>query len=202
MSILHLIIRYVRFNPGVIKSKDDIRISYTTLPGHQKDNCLISSNKLNIVNYEFTINFDQSVEEVLLNFRKKSYVNGDPIIGKSLFVRGIVPSDHTLETEFKIYEAVAQGLQDKFVPVGEVGVRIFVDNMMKPKKISSYYSTPTLQDLPELDLTPDGGEKHVTFFQNIASKFKKNKNFVEIDNSNQKAMIASSKSDFRFGDPF
>ncbi|KAK8882864.1 hypothetical protein M9Y10_045507 [Tritrichomonas musculus] len=199
MSILHFVVNYIHFDQPVVKPKDDLRISFTSLSSHQKGNFTTQSSKMNFINQEFTINIDQFVKELLIIIRRKSYLNGDPILGKVLFLTDTIPQGQVLEKEIDILEII-QG-SNQVVKIGAMGIRAFIDNYVNPKaKINSSYSMPALSDIPAFDTIPPDENSPSSFFQNLASKFKKNKNFVEID-GDQKSQISGSKSSFTFLDP-
>lgn len=189
MSVLHLIVKYIRLSDSALRHKDDVRISITSLPGHQKDNFTIPSSKLVLINHEFTLQYDPTDTDILFNFRRKNFINGDPIIGKSIIKLDSIPKDHQLETEVKIYETVQGPEKDEFIQIGEMGIKGFIDNFSK-KKISSYYSTPS--NIPEMkDLTTDGNEPSTPFFRNIGNR-RRNKKFVAFEDiQNDSPMVSS-----------
>lgn len=201
MQNLHLFVKYLRFDRAVVKPNDEVRISFTTLPSHQKGNFSVPATKINYINQELLINVDSFTKEVLIIIRRKSYINGDPIIGKVLFLIETIPTDQEFEKELDILEILQN---NQVIKIGKVGVRAYFDNQMSSRKINSSYSMPTLSEIPAFDLLPDQENSVSSFFQNVASKFKRNKNFVEMDDGNRgqrRGNISGSKSEFLFIDP-
>lgn len=206
MSILHIVVKYLRLSDSVLSFKDDIRISITSLPTHQKENFVIPIAKIALINHEFAIQNDPADTEVLFNFRRKNFINGDPIIGKSLLKKNTIPNDHTFETELKIYEVIQNDYQDKdqFVQIGECGIKAYFDNFCK-KKISSYYSTPASVNKDLQDLETDGNVPAQSFFRNIGSR-RRNRKFVAFEDTLEgggggNSIISGSRSDFGHFDP-
>lgn len=206
MQTLHLFVKYLRFDRAVIKPSDEVRISFTTLPSHQKGNFSIPGTKINYINQDLPITLDSFTKEILIIIRRKSYINGDPIIGKVLILVESIPQDQELDKEIDILE-IKQNNQ--VIKVGKIGIHAFFDNAMpqsqlNSRRINSSYSMPALSEIPQFDLIPNQDNSVSSFFQNVASKFKKNKNFVEIDEGNvgpRRSQISGSKSEFLFVDP-
>lgn len=199
MSLLHLEIRYVRLNPRKNRNKNDLRISFTTLPDHQKDNFTFPFSKMNFLNHEFLINYDRSVKEILFVIREKDYFNGHPIVGRTLILTDNIPKDQVLEKEYDILETQSEGLNDKFIKVGVIGIKSYFDNSSNPNKIASSNTMPTLSEIPAYDL-PVNERPSGSFFRGITSLFKKGRNYNDMDDS-QRGCISGSKSDFIFINP-
>lgn len=196
MTVLHLIVKYIRLSDSALRHRDDIRISFTTLPGHQKDNFTIASSKLGLINHEFTLQYDPTDTEILFNYRRKNFINGDPIIGKSMIKMSSIPKDHSLDTEVNIYEVIQGQEKDQFVQIGQIGIHAFIDNFSK-KKISSYYSTPNISNQMS-DLTTDGNNIPQPFFRAAGSR-RRNRKFVALEDVQQGGGgggISGSRSQF------
>lgn len=203
MSQLHFYIQYIHFHCPIVKPNDEIRVSFTSLPSHQKGNFSFPGSQINFINKEFLIDVDNFTKEVLIIIRRKSYINGDPIIGKVLFLIEGLPRDQETTKELDVLEIIQDS--NKVIRVGKIGVRTFFDNQFSSsRKIQLSYSMPTLSEMPQLNLLPSQDNSSSSFFQNIASKFKKKQNFVDIEHDSsmqRRSQISGSKSEFLFIDP-
>lgn len=74
-----------------IKDNDDIRVSITTFPENIKQHFNLHAKKIYNCNHIFTINITKETQKILMTFRKKCYVDGDPIISSSLINTSNLP---------------------------------------------------------------------------------------------------------------
>ena len=156
-SCLHLIVQSVRFKGGIVKPKDEIRISVTTLPSHGKDHFTVHASKLASLNHEFVINCESNMQLIILA-RRKSYINGDPIIGGSKFNLSSFPQDKPLETSINLQEVLTVNDKPSIQKVsGSMSIRAFFDNASSssapqetasPKKIS-FNPEPHFEPAPQ-----------------------------------------------------
>lgn len=68
-------------NNASLKNHDDIRVSFTTFPGHAKEHFCVKAKKINSTNHVFSLNISNETKSILLVFRRKNFLLNDPIIG-------------------------------------------------------------------------------------------------------------------------
>ncbi|KAK8875975.1 hypothetical protein M9Y10_006156 [Tritrichomonas musculus] len=64
----------------IIKDKDDVRVSITTMPDEIKQHFHVQGKKMNHSNHIFSLNITNQTKHIILVFRKKSFLNENPII--------------------------------------------------------------------------------------------------------------------------
>lgn len=70
-------------NPNIIKANDKIRVSITSLPEESKEAFIIEAKNMNYVHHFFTVNITPETRKIIFVFRKKSFLQGDPIIAST-----------------------------------------------------------------------------------------------------------------------
>ena len=199
-SCIHLIIQSVRLQGGIAKPKDEIRISVTSLPSHGKDHFTLPTSKLGRIDHEFVINCELNMEHILILVRRKSYINGDPILGGyKLNVRSI-PTDKPLEKVINLQSVLTVNDKDHIQQTsGTMSIRIFFDendNIPKPKEPSPskkphFEPVPHFQPAPQSSMnsnaqiqaqnsngTLPAPPPHHTRRKSLMPKWKKNDHFV------------------------
>lgn len=67
----------------VMKDKDDIRVSITTMPEESKQHFHLRGKKTNYSNHIFSLNVTNQTKRIIMVFRKKHLFADDPIIASS-----------------------------------------------------------------------------------------------------------------------
>lgn len=67
----------------VIKPNDDVRVSITTLPEQVKQNFTIPAREMLHPRHAFQAGITQNTQKIIFVFRKKSFLDGDPIIAST-----------------------------------------------------------------------------------------------------------------------
>ena len=98
-------------NRSLIHSGDKIRVSITSVPDEYKEAFVVDCDKSNNVHHFFTINVTNQTKKIIFVFRKKSFINNDPIIASTIVqIKDLPQSDtDTNNTEVKtidIYEPI------------------------------------------------------------------------------------------------
>ena len=70
-------------NDKVYKEKNEILVSITTLPEHNKQSFKISGKEISQFYHVFTVDITEKTEDILLVFRKKKTLENSPIIGST-----------------------------------------------------------------------------------------------------------------------
>ncbi|KAK8897318.1 hypothetical protein M9Y10_015260 [Tritrichomonas musculus] len=68
----------------VIKSKDDIRVSITTMPEQNKQHFHLHGKKMHCTNHVFSLNITNQTKRIIMVFRKKTFLSEDPIIASTI----------------------------------------------------------------------------------------------------------------------
>lgn len=66
---------------NLIKDKDDVRVSITTMPDETKQHFSLHGKKMNCSNHVFSLNITNQTKHIILVFRKKTLLSDNPIIG-------------------------------------------------------------------------------------------------------------------------
>lgn len=148
-SALHIIVQYVRLKGGIVKPKDEIRVGLTSMPNHGKDHITISATNLGQINHEFVINCSVHTQEILFIVRRKSYINGDPILGGTKMKLSSFPHDKPLETVLNLEELLTVNNGSNIRKIsGTMGIKaFFVDDPINNP--SSSTATPQQQPSPQ-----------------------------------------------------
>lgn len=67
----------------VMKDKDDIRVSITTMPEESKQHFHLRGKKTNYSNHVFSLNITNQTKRIIMVFRKKHFFADDPIIASA-----------------------------------------------------------------------------------------------------------------------
>lgn len=99
------------FDSNIVSPNDKIRVSITTIPEQNKQNFTIEAKKMNYVHHFFTVNITDQTKKVIFVFRKKSFIQNDPIIASTIIHDDQFPKilNDTSDTEMKtidIYESL------------------------------------------------------------------------------------------------
>mgnify|MGYP001033567758 FL=1 len=68
---------------NILKEKDDVRVSITTMPEERKQHFTIESKKIYSVNHVFSINITEKTDKIIIVFRKKTILSENPIIASA-----------------------------------------------------------------------------------------------------------------------
>lgn len=98
---------------NLISPSDKVRVSITTIPEENKQSFIIEANKMNYVHHFFTVNITDQTKKIIFVFRKKSFIQSDPIIASTVIHANEFPKslNDQANTEIKtinIYESMAQ----------------------------------------------------------------------------------------------
>ncbi|OHS96891.1 hypothetical protein TRFO_01983 [Tritrichomonas foetus] len=100
MTRLHITVQSITFPEGYVKKNDDIRISYTSYPTHQKDNFTFSAKDLGSINKHWVLdNTSAKIEKISFIIRRKSFILNDPIIGVFCLRTCNIPTDYAKDIE-------------------------------------------------------------------------------------------------------
>ena len=84
MLNLNIRMQSIELESSLISSNDKIRVSLTALPENIKEAQIFEAKKINHVQPSFKIQFKDNTKEILIVFRKKNYLEGDPIIASTV----------------------------------------------------------------------------------------------------------------------
>lgn len=71
---------------NIISEKDEIRVSFTTIPEQKKDYFILEGKKMYDTHHVFTLNITNETRKILIVFRKKSIFSNSPIIASTGFL--------------------------------------------------------------------------------------------------------------------
>lgn len=86
---IHLI--SISLPTDLIKSRDKIRVSITTMPEEVKQNFKIRGRKIKNLNHVFSLNVTNQTKKIVLVFRKKSLMEKNPIIASAIISASDLP---------------------------------------------------------------------------------------------------------------
>lgn len=81
---LNIHLHSIYLNNDIINQNDKVRVSITTIPEENKDAFVIDAKNMNSVHHFFTININSYTEKIIFVFRKKSFIQNDPIIASTI----------------------------------------------------------------------------------------------------------------------
>lgn len=192
-SCIHLIIQSVRFQGGIVKPKDEIRISVTSLPSHGKDHFIIPASKLGRINHEFVINCELNMQAILILVRRKSYINGDPILGGNKIGISKIPSDRPLDSVIDLKDVLTVNDKDHIQKVtGSMAIRLYYDDNdtapapKEPAKTPHFEPVPSFQPAAsQPPIAPQNSNgtlplppPHHSRRKSLMPKWKKNDHFI------------------------
>lgn len=65
----------------LIKDRDEVRVSITTMPDESKQHFSLHGKKMNCSNHVFSLNITNKTKHIIMVFRKKTFLSENPIIG-------------------------------------------------------------------------------------------------------------------------
>lgn len=74
----------ITFSENVIRDSDDFRISVTSFPEKNKHYYYFHGNQLVFFDQVFYLNITNDTNEILFVFRKKSFIDNDPIVASAI----------------------------------------------------------------------------------------------------------------------
>ena len=69
---------------NLVHDADAIRVSITTMPEERKQHFQIKGKKMYCSNHVFSLNITNKTDRIIMVFRKKSFINSDPIIASTI----------------------------------------------------------------------------------------------------------------------
>ena len=80
-----MIIHLLSFNlpKNIIDKEEEVRVSITTLPDEKKEHFTIEGKKMYNANHVFTLNVTNQTKTVVMVFRKKTFLQENPIIAST-----------------------------------------------------------------------------------------------------------------------
>lgn len=133
-----------------IHHNDKIRVSITTVPEEKKQAFIVDADKVNDVHQFFTVNITKQTEKLIVVFRRKSLIRGDPIIASTIIRNEDIPKTRTncLNAPIKqiaIYEPVF-GLKNNDNSVanrrilGQMKIQLSLEEAFPEEAFSSRYN--------------------------------------------------------------
>lgn len=108
MLKLNIKLNSIRLSNEIVHPNDTIRVSITTIPDKQKDAKLFEVKNIDTATPTFRIKMKDSIQKILIVFRKKSFFFNDPIIASTIIHRneiGVFDDDVDCDyKKFDIYE--------------------------------------------------------------------------------------------------
>ena len=106
---------------SIAHGSDKIRVSITTIPEERKEAFVIEASKMKDVHHFFTVNVDKNTQKIIFVFRKKSFLNNDPIIASTVVRNDELPqsANDTNNTEMKtinIFEPISGDKKSFYSP--------------------------------------------------------------------------------------
>ncbi|KAK8891079.1 hypothetical protein M9Y10_028284 [Tritrichomonas musculus] len=165
-SALHIIVQYVRLKGGIVKPKDELRIGLTSMPNHGKDRITISASNLGQINHEFVLNCSVHTQEILFIVRRKSYINGDPILGGTKMKLSSFPHDKLLEKVLYLEEILTVNNGSNIRKIsGTMGIKaFFVEDPINNSSFST--ATPPQQPSPHFQAASHFAQSPQTYTGN------------------------------------
>lgn len=89
--------------PELMNGNDKIRVSITTLPDEKKQHFSITPKNIGNVHHFFTVNISSETIKILFVFRRKNFIQADPIIASTVIKEDQLPKslNDTNNTEVK-----------------------------------------------------------------------------------------------------
>lgn len=124
---IHLI--SFKLNQCLFNETDKVRVSITTFPEQNKEKFLLEAKQMKCVHHFFTVNVTKKTSKILFVFRKKSFLQGDPIIASTIVCSKEIPNLQDSSNKYneevktiKIFEPVQSGHKIRRV-YGEMSVQ-------------------------------------------------------------------------------
>lgn len=123
---LNIDLQSFKLNPNLIKENNKVRVSITTFPEENKQAVIIDAKKMNYIHHFFKENITNETKKIMFVFRKKSFINNDPIIASSMIDSKNLPLPcNKNNTEIKtiyLYEPLRNGNKNRRI-LGEMQVQ-------------------------------------------------------------------------------
>ena len=112
-----------------IKENEDIRICVTTYPGRAKVAKLVKGKNLSNINLTWQLgNGKFMIDIILVSFRRKSFINNDPIIGTFKINVKQIPARKDFFSTYALKPFNDETpMIERSITYPEVGVRLFVE---------------------------------------------------------------------------
>lgn len=154
---LNIYLQSFQLKNNLFNKTDKIRVSITTMPDENKEHFVIEAKKINNIHHFFNVNISKNTTKIIFVFRKKNYLQNDPIIASTIVSINQLPKSATdsSNTEMKninIYEPLQNNknfcfanqsrrvfgqMQIQFTPTDSFSVASFKDAYNNPKKNQS-----------------------------------------------------------------
>lgn len=110
---LNIHLQSFHLNNDIVNQNDKIRVSVTTIPEETKQAFVIEAKKMSNVHHFFTININKYTEKIIFVFRKKSFLQNDPIIASTIihaneFPKSKEDSNSLAMRQINLYEPLAK----------------------------------------------------------------------------------------------
>ena len=139
MSVLRISILTVKLQKKLFSGFDDIRISITCLPLHQKQKFIIKGSKLPNVNHTFYIDTTISkVESIIFTVRRKSKISNDPIIGTVKVDISNIPLDTYVDQYFDYNGLRKKNQKMNGTFSGQLHVQFYHDSQAQPFEVMDF----------------------------------------------------------------
>lgn len=155
MHGLNIHLQSFHLNNDIIRPNDKICVSITTIPEDSKQAFVVEALKMDNVHHFFTINVNKYTEKIIFVFRKKSFIQNDPIIASTIIHSDNFPKskDETNNTEIKsinIFEPLSK-IHDRKDQVknanrkivGQMEIQFSFEDEFPIMNISNKYQTST-----------------------------------------------------------
>lgn len=96
---IHLI--SFRLNSQICNQRDKIRVNITTIPEENKDSFEISAKQIHNAHHFFSVNITDQTKKIIFVFRRKSFLQNDPIIASTIVHSNEFPKSKNKTTEIK-----------------------------------------------------------------------------------------------------
>lgn len=153
MHGLNIHIQSIEFFNGLFQKNDKVRVSITTIPEETKQAFIIDAKKMREIHHFFTVNITDKTRKIIFVFRKKSFIQNDPIVASTIIHSDLFPkigSDKT-NTEMKIiniYEplhslkdANKQDMKDQRKVYGQMYVQFSLTDEFPDQNYNTKYQT-------------------------------------------------------------
>lgn len=104
MHGLNIHLQSLEFLNRIFQKNDKVRVSITTIPEDNKQAFIIDAKKMSNIHHFFTVNITPQTRKIVFVFRKKSFIQNDPIVASTIIHSDLFPKegDYKTNTEMKI----------------------------------------------------------------------------------------------------
>lgn len=117
----------IKLNSDILQRFDRVRVSITTFPEKNKESVVINPKNMNYIHHFFKINITDQTQKIKFVFRRKSFINNDPIIAIGYIESKKLPlPKNEKNTEIKtiyLFERSANGTNSKKI-LGEMQIQL------------------------------------------------------------------------------